>query len=174
MTLFKNFMQISAYLFLSFTLNIIHWVPSLLVETVVNVSIIVLYILSVFFVYKMIRTIYENQVKKSLYKVSMYAAILLSYIGMFAIIMIGTGYNKSTYIETYKFKDKVFYVYQNSDLSYEVSLKDDILPIRSVPIASFKDDEIRLKKEKDYIYAVLKKIHKKIYNMKINKKEKNE
>ncbi|MBL1244467.1 MAG: hypothetical protein COA39_008775 [Sulfurimonas sp.] len=113
----------------------------------------------------MIRTIYENQVEKSLYKVSMYAALLLSYIGVFAMVMIGMGYAKSTYIQDYKFEDKVFYVYQNTDLSYEVSIKDDRLPIRSLPIASFSKSPITLKQEKNFIYAISEGQHKKIYNL---------
>ncbi len=173
MILFKNFILINVYLFLSFTLNLIQWIPSLILENIINIVIIILYTLPMFFVYIMIRTIYENQVKKSLYKVTMYAALLLSYIGMFAMVMIGMGYAKSTYIQDYKFEDKVFYVYQNTDLSYEVSIKDDRLPIRSLPIASFSKSPITLKQEKNFIYAISEGQHTKIYNL-TKMKENNE
>ena len=173
MVLFKNFILINVYLFLSFTLNLIQWIPLLILENIINIVIIILYIVPMFFVYTMIRTIYENQVKKSLYKVAMYAALLLSYIGMFAMIMIGMGYDKSTYIQDYKFEDKIFYVYQNNDLTYEVSIKDDKIPIRSLPIASFSKSPISLKQKENFIYAISEGQHTKIYNLK-NKKENNE
>ncbi|MFT5662154.1 MAG: hypothetical protein ACI9TV_002802 [Sulfurimonas sp.] len=174
MIFFKNFIQITVYLFLSFTLNIIEWVPSLMLENIVNVSIIFLYILSVFFVYKIIRNIYDQQTKKILWKIIVYTVLLLSYIGFWAIATIGVGYGKSTYVESYKFDEKLFYVYQNVDLSYEVSVKESNLPLRSLPIASFTDNLITLKKEKHYIYATGKGLYEKIYNLKKNMKENND
>lgn len=174
MIFLKNFIQITVYLFLSLTLNIIEWIPSLLLESIVNVSIILLYILSVFFVYRIIRNIYDQQIKKVFWKIVVYTALLLSYIGSSAIIMIGIGYAKSTYVQSYKFDEKFFYVYQNVDLSYEVSVKEPNLPLRSLPIASFTKDLIILEKEKHYIYATGEGLYEKIYNLKKNMKENND
>jgi hypothetical protein len=168
----KNFMQITAFLFLSFTLNIIEWVPSLALENIVNTSIIILFIISVFFVYKTIRITYEQQTKKALWKIVIYTVFLLSYMGGFAILMIGVASGKSTYIESYTFDNKSFYVYENVASFYEVSVKDFTLPIRSLPIASFKNKSIVLKKDKEYLYAIGEGIYKKVYNLDKNMKEK--
>jgi hypothetical protein len=173
----KNFMQITAFLFLSFTLNIIEWVPSLALENIVNTSIIILFIISVFFVYKTIRITYEQQTKKALWKIVIYTVFLLSYMGGFAILMIGVASGKSTYIESYTFDKKSFYVYENVASFYEVSVKDSTLqirslPIRSLPIASFKNKSIVLKKDKEYLYAIGEDIYKKVYNLDKNMKEK--
>ncbi|WP_122892992.1 hypothetical protein [Arcobacter peruensis] len=117
--------------------------------------------------------IYDNQTKKALWKTTGYTLFFLSYIGSASIIMIGIGYSKSTYIKSYMFEDKSFYVYQNIDLSYEVCVKESVLPLRSLPIATFTN-KFTLSKENHYIYATSKEIYKKIYNLKRNKKEKDE
>lgn len=174
MIFFKNFIQITVYLFLAFTLNIIQWSPSLVVENIVNFTIVTLYIVSVLFVYKTIRAIADLQEKRVLWKLVIYAAFLLSYIGLWAIFMIGMGYDKSSYVAEYKFNDREFYVYQNYDLAYEVSVREGLLPIRSLPIATFNKDLIVLKKENDFVYALSDGEVTKIYNLKTNKKENNE
>ena len=65
-------------------------------------------------------------------------------------------------------------MYRNVDLSYEVSVKESTLPLRSLPIASFTNDLIILKKEKEYIYASGEDIYEKIYNLNKNTKENND
>lgn len=168
MNFLKIFIKITAFLFLSFTLNIIAWVPSLILENIVNFTIIILYIIPVFFIYKTIRTSYYQQKKKELWKSVLYTLSLLSYMGVFSILMIGISYSKSSYIESYNFDDKIFYVYQNINLSYEVSVKDPLLPIRSIPIASFDKTLITLKTDNQYLYAKGKGIEEKIYDLKKN------
>lgn len=170
MILFKNFIQITVYLFFAFTLNIIQWSPSLVVENIVNIAIVILYIVSILFVYKTIRAIADLQEKRVLWRLVVYAAFLLSYIGLSAIFMIGMGYDKSSFVRKYKFNDKEFYVYKNSDLSYEVSIRDGAIPIRSLPIVTFNKDLIVLKKENDFVYALSNEEDTKIYNLKTNKK----
>ena len=171
---FKRFIQITAFLVFSFTLTIIQWIPSKTLENIVNTSIIILFIVAVFFVYKTIRFAYDKQVKKALWKIILYTVLLLSYIGAFAILMIGVASAKSTYIASYTFDDKLFYVYKSVDSFYEISLKDPVLPIRSLPIASFNDTLVILKKDKKYIYALGQKINERIYNLQTNMKEKND
>jgi len=173
MSYLKSFIQVTFCLVLSFILNIIEWIPSFILVSIVNISIILLYLLAIFFAYKIICNIYDNQTKKAIWKTTGYTLFFLSYIGSASIIMIGIGYSKSTYIESYIFEDKSFYVYQNIDLSYEVSVKESVLPIRSLPIATFTN-KFTLSKENHYIYTTSKEIYKKIYNLKRNKKEKDE
>ena len=172
---------------MGFTLNIIKWIPSLTLENVINTIIIILYIIAVFFVYKTIKTFYYKHKKKALWSTVFYTTFLLTYIGLFAILMIGIAYSKSNYVEDYKFDDKTFYVYKNVNASYEVSFKNDQLPTRSLAIASFSDTQIVLVMEKNYIqnnyiFASGKDIYEKIYDLKNNiviesleiKKENNE
>lgn len=174
MIFFKKVMQISLLLFLSLTLNIIEWIPSLVVENIVNSSIIILYLIAMFLVYKTIKLKYEQEKNKVMWKSIFYTIFLLAYVGLFAIFMIGIGYNKSSYVETYKFDNKVFYVYKSTDSSYEVSLKDDYFPIRSLPIASFAYTPIVLESKGRKVHAIGEQIDEKIYDIKIDTKEKNE
>jgi len=164
----KLFMQINLLLFLSFTLSIIPWIPSLLVEKIVNIMMIILIVISVFLVYKTIRISYDKQKKKALWKTILYTVGLLIYIALFIILMIGVAYSKGVYVKEYMFDKKIFYVYQNSELSYEVSVKESILPIRSVPIASFQYTPIVLKTKGKYLYATGEQIDKKIYDLEKN------
>jgi len=166
-------MQITLLLFLSFTLTIVSWIPSLIVESIVNVTIIILILLSVFLVYKTIRISYEEQKKKVLWKSILYTVGYLLYIGLFVIFIIGIAYSKSTYVKQYTFDEKVFYVYQDMRLSYEVSVKESILPIRSVPIADSFYMPIVLEKQENYLYATGEGIHIKVYDFTNNSVMKN-
>lgn len=168
MLFIKNFLQITFFLFLSFTLNIIEWTPSLMLENIINSIIIILYIIAVFFVYKTIRTFYYKHKKKAFWMSILYTTFLLTYIGLFAIFMIGVSYSKSNYIQDYEFNNKTFYVYKNVDASYEVSIKNENLPTRSLPITSFSNREVRLIMEKDYIFATGEDVYEKIYDLKDN------
>lgn len=127
-------MLITLLLFISISLDIIPWIPSLLVENIVNSVIIILYIACVFLVYKFVLNIYNQQIEKKVYKNTFYAIVLLIYIGAFSIMQIGISLTKSTFVESYMHENSIFYVYKDSNSSYEVSLKEKNLPIRSVPI----------------------------------------
>ena len=166
MIYFKKMMQITFVLLFAFTLNIIAWIPSVLVENIVNFTIIILIITSVFLAYQTIRIAYMQQKKKNIWKYVFYTALLMTYIGLVAILMIGVSYSKSNYVETYKFGDTFFYVYEDVDSSYEVSLRESILPIRSLPIRTFQYTPITLKKDEKYIYATGAGINEKIYDLK--------
>lgn len=164
----KKIMQITLLLLFAFSLNIIAWIPSVLVENIVNFTILILIIISVFLAYQTIHIAYMKQKKKYIWKNVLYTALLMSYIGVFAIMMIGASYSKSKYVESYTFGDTFFYVYENVDSSFEVSFKDSKLPIRSLPIASFPYTPIKLQKENQYIHATGVGIDEKIYDLEKN------
>jgi uncharacterized membrane protein len=126
MIYFKNFIQVTFFLFLSFTLGIIDWIPSRALENIVNISIIVLYVVPVFFIYKTIRISYYSNEDKKLWKYIGYTVFILSYMGSVSILSIGVAYAKSDYVRSYTFETKTFYIYQNSDLLYELSIEKNI------------------------------------------------
>jgi len=179
MIFIKLFLHISLLLFVSFTLSIIDWVPSFFVENIVNFCIISLYILAVFYLYKTIKIHYDEQEHKVLYKSIVLTTLFLIYMGLFALLSIGVGYSKSSYVQSYAFNKKIFYVYKSIDNAYEVSVKDTYLPIRSVSIASFRGPLVYLQKDENYVYATSQDLYAKIYDLNtntpiINKKDKNE
>lgn len=158
-------MQITLVLLLAFVLNIIPWVPSLFIESLINITIIILIFIAVYLAYQTIRIVYMQQKKKHIWKNILYTALLMTYIGLFAMLMIGVSSSKKNYVETYGFGDRFFYVYKGVDSSYEVSLRDPMLPIRSLPIRTFQYTPITLKKDGKYIYATGTGINEKIYDL---------
>jgi hypothetical protein len=165
MKIFKKFMQMTLLLFASFTLHIIPWIPSLLVENIVNSIIVILYILSAFLVYQIISIIFHRTIEKKIYKNALYTFLLLLYIGFFAILQIGVSYAKNSYINTYIFGEKTFYVYYDNNIRYEVSLKDKHLPIRTLPILDNAYTLVTLEQRDRYVYAIGKGINEKIYDL---------
>jgi hypothetical protein len=169
MIVFKKFMNITILLVISLTLHIIPWIPSILLENIVNFMIIFLYIFSAFFVYEIVHIFYHKSTKKSIWKSSFYTILLFCYIGCFAIVQIGISLMKSDYVDTYVFDEQVFYIYRSMELTYKVSVKDANLPIRSLPCASFLYTPITLEKRKNYVYAISEEMHEKIYDLENNK-----
>ena len=115
--------------------------------------------------YDVIKIAYYKQTNKVIWKSILYTVLLLSYMGIVSILTIGTSYSKSAFVESYIFGEKIFYVYENIDLSYEVSVKVPNLPIRSLPIASFSSSPVILKTDQKYIYATGDGIDEKIYDL---------
>jgi len=165
MVFLEKFMQITFLLFLNFTLGIMQWIPSFMVENIVNVIIIVLYVVAVVLVYQTIRTFYYEHKQKGLYKSAFYTILLLSYMGLFAIFMIGVAYGKSSYVKEYSFDEKSFYIYQNTDLQYEVSIRDSFLPLRSLPLVTFSNRPELLKNKYNLVYAKGEGIDEKLYDL---------
>ncbi|MDF1874804.1 hypothetical protein JHD48_03520 [Sulfurimonas sp. SAG-AH-194-I05] len=165
MKILTKIIQILFLLFISLTLDILPWIPSLLVENIVNILILSSYVMSAFLVYKLISFIFHKQTTKSIYKNAFYTFVLLTFVGFIAIMQIGISSAKSVYVAEYTFGGKVFYVYTDV-LSFEVSLKDENLPLRSPPIFIHEKYPIHLEEFKNSIYAVGKNINKKIYDLK--------
>ncbi|PHS34326.1 MAG: hypothetical protein COA92_00055 [Sulfurovum sp.] len=169
MKILKKFIQMNLLLFLSMTLYIIPWIPSLMVENIVNFTIMLSYIITAFLVYQMIYLIYHQQKEKKIYRNTLYTFFFLVYIGFFAIIQIGVSSIVGQYVSSYTFGKKIFYVYKNSEMSYEVSIKEKYLPIRSLPLFTTGSTEISLEKRDRYLYAVGENINEKIFDLKENK-----
>ncbi len=164
---FIKLLQITLLLFLSLTLGIIPWIPSLLVENIVNFSIVGIFIAAGYLVYLIIKKLHHAQKKINIYKSTAYTLLLFAYLGFFAIAQIGVSLGKSQYIKTYAFEHLTFYTYE-MDGGTEVSIKEMGLPIRSLPIAFFADTAIVLRKEGKYIYAIGKDVHESVYDLKEN------
>jgi hypothetical protein len=162
-------MQITLLLILSLTLNIVQWIPSLMVENIVNFVIIFLYIISGFMVYEIMHMLYHKKGLVSIWKGGIYTFLLFTYIGFFAMIQIGTFYDKSTYVSSDDFEGKTFYVYKNSDLSYAVSIREPVLPLRSLPFATYQYTPISLEKRDKFVYAIGNKVNEKVYDLKEGK-----
>lgn len=169
MYIFIKIFQITLVLLVSLTLHIIHWVPSLLIENVVNLSIIGLFIFAGYLVYLIMQRLYRGDKKKNIYKSIAYTFLLFTYLGIFAIAQIGISIGESRYMKTYAFDDVTFYTYKTIEDATEVSKKDDFLPMRSLPIATFDDVAILLQKEGNYLYAKGDDIHSRVYDFKNNK-----
>ena len=167
--MFKKIIQITLLLILSLTLSILPWIPSLLVENIVNFVIIFLYIISGFMVYEIMHKLYHKKGLVSIWKSGIYTFLLFSYIGLFAMIQIGTFYDKSTYVKSYEFENKTFYVYKNSDLSYGVSMKEEVLPLRSLPLATYEYTPITLSQKEGFVYALGEGIDERVYDLKEHK-----
>ena len=160
--------QITLLLFISFTLHLIAWTPSLLIENIVNFTIIGLFIAAGYLVYLVMKRVYETQKKRNIYSSTLYALLLFCYLGVFAIAQIGVSFGKSKYLKSYAYDTSTFYTYQTVDGGTEVSMKDAHLPIRSLSIATFSDKNVSLKKDDTSLYAVADNLYVKIYDFKNN------
>ena len=147
MYILTKILQITLLLFASLTLHIIPWIPSLLIENIVNFSIIGLFIFAGYLVYLVMKKIYSVEKKRNIYLNATYTILLFSYIGFFAILQIAVSFGKSHYLKTYEFEDVTFYTYLTTNGSTEVSIKEENLVLRSLPIASLPYVQIDLKKE---------------------------
>ena len=170
MYILKKFFQITLVLFMSLTLHIIPWVPSLTIENIVNFGIVGLFIIAGYLVYLIIKKLYHTQKKTNVYKSTTYTLLLLAYIGAFAIFQIGVSLGKSKYIKTYTFGDENFYTYKTTQGGTEVSKKDAFLPIRSLPLATFTHPVIELQKKEEKVYAIAEGISKELYDLSKNVK----
>ena len=155
-------------LFASLTLAIIPWIPSLLVENIVNFTIVGLFILAGYMAYLIVKRLYENNKRKNLYLSAMYSFLLFTYMGLFSIFQIGVSLSQGEYMKTYTFEHLTFYTYKKNDVSIEVSMKDENLPIRTVPIASSFYMPIVLEKKENYLYAIGEGVNTKVYDFKNN------
>ena len=160
--------QITLLLFVSFTLHLIPWTPSLLIENIVNFSILGLFIVAGYLVYLVMKRLYDAQKKRNVYISTIYALLLFSYLGIFAIGQIGVSLGESKYMKSYDYDSFTFYTYRTVDGGTEVSMQDAHLPIRSLPIATFPDKNVSLKKEETFLYAVADTLYVKIYDFKHN------
>lgn len=166
----QSFMQINVLLFIALTLGIIEWKPSIIIENFVNISIITLYVISSVLVYKIINHYHERDKKNEVYKSGAYTMLLLCYMGIFAMITVGITYDKSNYVKEYTLNNQSFYIYKNIDLKYEVSVNESLLPIRSLPIASYINEPSDLIIKNNYVYVIIdKSIEEKIYDLKKKK-----
>ena len=170
MYIFIKLLQMTFLLFVSLTLAIIPWVPSLLVENVVNFSIIGLFIVAGYLVYLIMREIYQRQEHRNIYKNTAYTLLFFTYVGLFAIVQIGISLTKSSYMKTYTFDNLTFYTYKSDEGSTEVSMKEKTLPLRSLPIASFEYMDVVLEKKGDVLYAIGKGVEEKVYDFKNKEK----
>jgi hypothetical protein len=168
MYIFIKLLQITLLLFISLTLAVIPWIPSLVTENIVNFTIVGFFILAGYLVYLTIKRLDAMQKKRKIYKNTAYTLLFFTYIGLFAIAQIGVSLGKSKYVKTYEFEALTFYIYETIEGSSEVSLKEAWLPMRSVPIATFPYAEIILNKEEMYLYGVGEDIHIKVYDFKNN------
>jgi len=166
MYVFIKLLQITLLLFTSLTLAIIPWIPSLLIENIVNFTTVGLFLASGYLVYFVVKRLYDTQKKRNVYISTGYTLLLLSYLGFFAIAQIGVSLGKSTHVKTYDFKEITLYTYATVGGGTEISTKDAQLPIRSVPIATYPYDSIVLKKVDTTVYAIGEKIDVKIYDLK--------
>ncbi len=116
--------QITLLLFTSLTLAIIPWVPSLLIENIVNFTRVGLFIWAGYFVYLIIKKLEITQKKRYIYKNAAYTLLLFTYMGVFALAQIGVSSGKSKYVKTYAFEALTFYTYETVEGGTEVSLKD--------------------------------------------------
>jgi len=165
---FKRLLQITFLLFTSLTLAIIPWIPSFLIENIVNFMIVGLFILAGYLAYLLVKKLYENNKKKNLYITAMYSFLLFTYMGLFAILQIGVSLSKSEYIQTYTFGKNIFYTYKTDKGETKVSMKEGSLPIRSLPIATSFYMPIILKKKENYLYALGEGVNEKVYDFKNN------
>jgi len=168
MYIFIKLLQMTLVLFASLTLAIIPWVPSLLVENIVNFMIVGLFIFAGYLAYLVVKRLYEKNKRKNLYLSAMYSFLLFTYMGLFAIFQIGVSLSKSEYMKTYTFEHLTFYTYKKNGVSIEVSMKDKNLPIRTVPIASSFYMPIVLEKKEYYLYAIGEGVNTKVYDFKNN------
>jgi len=168
MYIFIKLLQITFLLFASLTLAIIPWMPSLLVENIVNFTRVGLFIVAGYLVYLIMKRVYDTQEKKNVYKNTVYTLLLLAYLGLFAILQIGVSLAKSTYVQTYAFEHLTFYTYKSDKGNIEVSMKDENLPIRTVPIATSFYMPIILEKKENYLYAIGEGVNTKVYDFKNN------
>ncbi|HIQ46634.1 MAG TPA: hypothetical protein EYH57_03335 [Sulfurovum sp.] len=166
MYIFIKLLQITLLLFVSFTLALVPWIHSSLLDNIVNFTIIGLFIATGYLVYLIIQSVHYSQKKRNLYISAFYAFLIFSYLGLFAILQIGVSMSKSQYVQTYVFEPYTFYTYKTTDGAIEVSQKDKHLPIRSLPIALFDQAPIVLEKKENYIYAVGEGFNIKVYDLK--------
>jgi len=171
MYILTKFFQITLLLLLSLILHIIPWKPSWVIENIVNFSIVGLFVLAGYLVYLIVKKLYVTQKKTNLYKSAAYTFLLLSYLGVFAIVQIGLSFGNSTYLKTYEFKNVIFYTYETVDGGTEISTKDARFPIRSVPIATFPYEMMDLIEDGKTIYAVTEDKKVKVYDLKNKEKD---
>jgi hypothetical protein len=164
MYIFIKLLQITLLLFASLTLAIIPWVPSLLIENIVNFTRVGLFIAAGYLVYLIMQRVHLAKRKRNLYISAAYTLVLFIYLGLFAILQIGVSLSKSVYVKTYSFEHLIFYTYEKNDESTEISIKESHLPIRSVPIYTSFTMPLILEKKENYLYAIGEGVHIKVYD----------
>ncbi|MDQ7085624.1 MAG: hypothetical protein Q9M36_12250 [Sulfurovum sp.] len=162
-------LQSTVLLLASLTLHIIPWVPSWTIENIVNFTSIGLFIWVGYLFYLIIKKLSEIQKKPNIYKSAIVAALLFTYLGGVAILQIGISIGKSTHIKTYLFENEIFYTYKTLAGAIEVSRKDGVLPIRSVPLKTFTYKKVELVQKGLKIYALVEGRLQGIYTVKTQK-----
>ncbi|RLA57522.1 MAG: hypothetical protein DRQ78_13395, partial [Epsilonproteobacteria bacterium] len=76
MYVFIKLLQITLLLFTSLTLAIIPWIPSLLIENIVNFTTVGLFLASGYLVYFVVKRLYDTQKKRNVYISTGYTLLL--------------------------------------------------------------------------------------------------
>ena len=152
------------------------WIPSLVLEIILGVLILVIVITMLYLVYKITREIYSKLCKAYPEKTNYFLTTVLSLILLGSVLfamfinMVYFAFS-GTCIEEYTFKNKNFYVYEVGfmDSITEVSVKMDYLPIRKTLTTVVKAGDGEIVQEGEVVYFVYDEEKSEIYDFRGSK-----
>jgi len=167
MQILKKVLYIIIILSITVGLNSIPWIPSTLINILLQLSIMLLFIWAIYLAYQIVIKIYEKRKNKEILMTITSSILLSLLIGFFFVIHIASSIFPSSFIEEYHFQNETFYLYDIGfiDPLIEVTKKHSYLPIQSESLATVHDNLASLSERNGTVFLDSGEIYKEIYDL---------